>query len=102
MCTLLYTAFTHFAVSQSVLQNRFTELRPSVITLMDRVDQSQALKCGTHTQTHTQSRYRRPSALRTVGLEKSHMPTLNTIVPRIVFFFTQSNTNFKEMIALNA
>ena len=43
MCTLLYTTFTHFAVSQSVLQNRFTELRPSEITLMNRVDQSQGL-----------------------------------------------------------
>jgi hypothetical protein len=32
---------THFAVSQSVLQNRFTELRPSEITLMNRIDQSQ-------------------------------------------------------------
>jgi hypothetical protein len=43
----LYTTFTHFAVSQSVLQNWFTELRPSEITLMNRVDQSQASKCGT-------------------------------------------------------
>ena len=37
MCTLLYTTVTHFAVSQSVLQNRFTELRPSV-------DQSKGFK----------------------------------------------------------
>ena len=44
MCTLLYTTFTHFAVSQSVLQNQFTELRPSEITLMNRVDQSQGFK----------------------------------------------------------
>jgi hypothetical protein len=43
MCTLLYTTFTHFAVNQSVRQNRFTELRPSEITLMNRVDQSQGL-----------------------------------------------------------
>jgi hypothetical protein len=44
MCTLLYTTFTHFSVSQSVLRNQFTELRPSEITLMNRVDQSQGLK----------------------------------------------------------
>ena len=47
MCTLLYTTFTHFAVSQSILQNRFTVVGPSEITLMNRVDQSQAWKCGT-------------------------------------------------------
>jgi hypothetical protein len=38
---------------------------------MNRVDQSQASKCGTgYTHTHTQSICRRPSALRAVGLEK--------------------------------
>ena len=54
MCTLLYTTFTYFAVSQSVLQNRFTELRPSEITLMNRVNQSQGSKLSfTHSLTHT-------------------------------------------------
>ena len=69
MCTLLYTTFTHFAVSQSILQNRFTVVGPSEITLMNRVDQSQASKCGTDRQTYTQSYCRSPSALRAVGLE---------------------------------
>ena len=43
MCTLLYTISTHFAISQSVLQNQFTELRPSVITILNCVDQSKSL-----------------------------------------------------------
>ena len=42
--TSVYKTFTHFAVSQSVLQNRFTELRLSDIILMNHVDQSLGFK----------------------------------------------------------
>jgi hypothetical protein len=52
MCKLLYTTFTHFAVSQFVLQNRFTELRPSEITLLNRVDHR---VLNYHTLTHIQN-----------------------------------------------
>ena len=68
MCTLLYTTFTYFAVSQSVLQNRFTELRPSEITLMNRVDQSQGSKLS-FTHTHTQFPYVVIASLKAVRLE---------------------------------
>jgi hypothetical protein len=70
MCTLMYTTFTHFAVSQSVLQNRLTELRPSEITLMNRVDQLQGFKLSLNDrQTDRKSKCRSPSALWTVWLE---------------------------------
>ena len=49
MCTLMYTTYTHFAVSQSVLcRTGFSKLRPSEITCMNRVDQSQGSICRKH------------------------------------------------------
>ena len=66
-CTLLYTISTHFAVSQSVLQNQFTELGPSVITILNRVDQSQSLTSVRNSYTDRQTPHSLKSAIHSMA-----------------------------------
>ena len=68
---LLYTTYTYSAVSQVALQNWFG---PSEIILTNRVNQSQGAKLSlTHSHTHTQAKWRSPSALLAVGLENHEL-----------------------------
>jgi hypothetical protein len=58
--TYVYTVHNlHTLVS--VLQNWFTELRPSELTLMNHVDQSQGSKCVTGQESLTHTHKHRPN-----------------------------------------